>query len=111
MFTLISLAQYQRNLIQALFIHNLSFVYALSLFEQNRMKKNGNFERLRGVEFYYYSNKGGWGLLASLKVYLFEYIILSIHFELLMMTVQSPQKPRAYICCVSNQNNSGLTCS
>ena len=39
--TLTSLAQYKRNVmhVQAQFKHNLSFVYVLSLFQQNRTLK------------------------------------------------------------------------
>ena len=57
--TLTSLAQYKRHMIQAQFMHNLSFVYA-----NKAGRKNRNFERPKTVIFItrLYSNQGGWDM-------------------------------------------------
>ena len=58
-------------------MHNMSFVYALSLFQQNQSLKVPG----RWILLLDYSNQGWWGMLASLKGCSFEHTELPIHFE------------------------------
>ena len=81
-FTLTLFAQYKRNVTQAYFMHNLSFMYALSIFQQYRTLKNRNFERPKMSKLLLdYNNQSGWGMSVSLKGCEFEHTELSIRFE------------------------------
>ena len=79
--TLASLAQYERNVIKALFIHNLSFIYARCLCKQNRTKNETLKNSKCWILLTNYSNQSGWGMPASLKGYKSEHTVLSIHFK------------------------------
>ena len=80
--TLTPLAQYKRHVIQAFFIHNLSFCIPLVFSNKTERKQ---IETLKGPRCWIllldYSNQGGWGMSVSLKGCKFEHTELWIHLE------------------------------
>ena len=83
--TLKSLAQYKRHVIQAQFVHNLSFVYMYVVFPsplQIKLDvKNRNFQRPKTLNFIKdCCYQGGCGMSVFLKGYNFEHTEMSIHF-------------------------------